>query len=79
MRPMLGLLRLRLLLTVHPPAKTSPQPPAHISIIHHYYHMVGYAIAPHHLSLADNYSNTGNRSECTPRQEGEAIVSHIVS
>jgi hypothetical protein len=31
-------------------------------IIHHYYHMVGYAISQHHLSLVDNYSNTGSRS-----------------
>ena len=43
-------------------AKTSPQPPSHKLIIHHYDHMVEYAISQHHLSLADNYSNIGNRS-----------------
>ena len=29
----------------------------------HYDHMVGYAIPQHSSLVADNYSNTGNRSE----------------
>jgi len=44
----------------------------------HYDHMVGYAISHHH-SMADNYSNTGNRSEEKGREGTESIVSRIVS
>ena len=40
------------------PAITSPPPSFHTLIIHHYYHMAGYAIPPHSFLVADNDSNS---------------------
>jgi hypothetical protein len=45
--------------------------------IHHYSHMVGYAIPQHSSLVSGNYSN--NSPEWTARQEAKSMVCSIVS